>query len=87
MKAALWEETESPLGGRQYEQPGAAVPENGRSGSGRSFEQCLTLFEQVGNLHGLACAYDNLGQVQMELGNEDEAMDCLSQAAISPKSD
>ena len=40
----------------------------------------LGLWEQVGNRHGLAFAYDNLGQVYQKQGRTEEAMECLKKA-------
>ena len=44
------------------------------------YQTSLALCEQVGNRHGLAFAYDNLGQVYQKQGRTDEAMECLKKA-------
>ena len=40
----------------------------------------VTLFERVGNEHGLACALDNLGTCLHRAGDEDGALRCLERA-------
>ena len=42
--------------------------------------RAVTLFERVGNEHGLACALDNLGTSLHRAGDEEGALRCLERA-------
>jgi tetratricopeptide (TPR) repeat protein len=44
------------------------------------FERGLEIFERIGNRHGLARSYDNLGQVYMDKEEREKAMDYLKKA-------
>ena len=44
------------------------------------FQKSLELFNQLGNLHGLARAYDNLSQLHMDREDKETAMEFMKKA-------